>query len=624
MPHVFLSYVREDHHAVRRMAHELKQAGIDVWLDREQIRPGALWADAIREAIEAGAMFVACFSRAYGERDHSYMDEELAIATEVLGRRSADRKWFIPVLLAGGRIPDKRIGERGSLSDIQWISLDEDWQEGMNGLVDMVLGQIMPDEVGSDSEKRERQRLWKRADRMAAQLADLLSSTEDRRHAAAALEPLCARTMRPLAELEGALMDEDETVRSTSMRCLVAMGSNAAEALVRAIESPHPPIRDAALEGLRAMGPDASGVIAPLIEALRIIPEETEPLAVSHVLGAIGEAAVPALLDAMEGRDPAVVPGAARALCRMAPPAAPSVPRAKGWLGDADETLRAAAISVVVHQIENSEEVDWGDVVVPLAEALRTHRTSHAFRAFMKLGPAASAAIPTLIQVLREPVDDPIRFGNSHDLAEKALSYIGPASVPALMELIRHRQEPGEHPEAWFANLKARYDGLWALERILWNHDHQEGVTFLQKLAAEPREHIWLRAKAAAFVSGQVGQSPALMAVLANAIWPSRTRWDQVSRDAIQALAEYRDHAEEISKTLVKLLRSDASVYVKEAAVEALGEIGAPIDLVKPVLEEIGGDGESGLRGAAQKVLERLAGGDGQGSTDSSNRATPA
>ena len=52
---------------------------------------------------------------------------------------------------------------------------------------------------------------------------------------------------------------------------------------------------------------------------------------------------------------------------------------------------------------------------------------------------------------------------------------------------------------------------------------------------------------------------------------------------------------------------------------KALGEIGAPIDLVKPVLEEIGGDGESNLGRAAQKAIEKLADGDGQGSSDPSS-----
>ena len=53
-PHVFVSYVREDRRVVERLCAELKSSGVEVWLDREKIRPGERWQIAIRRAIEDG------------------------------------------------------------------------------------------------------------------------------------------------------------------------------------------------------------------------------------------------------------------------------------------------------------------------------------------------------------------------------------------------------------------------------------------------------------------------------------------------------------------------------------------------------------------------------------------
>ena len=60
--HEFISYVREDLPIVDRLADELRQNGIEVWIDRDRIAPGERWHDAIREAIRAGDLFIACFS----------------------------------------------------------------------------------------------------------------------------------------------------------------------------------------------------------------------------------------------------------------------------------------------------------------------------------------------------------------------------------------------------------------------------------------------------------------------------------------------------------------------------------------------------------------------------------
>ena len=61
--HVFISYVRENGKIVGRLAKDLREFGIEVWLDRNAIMPGQWWKDAINKAIQNGAFFIACFSK---------------------------------------------------------------------------------------------------------------------------------------------------------------------------------------------------------------------------------------------------------------------------------------------------------------------------------------------------------------------------------------------------------------------------------------------------------------------------------------------------------------------------------------------------------------------------------
>lgn len=140
MSHVFISYVRDDQSSIDRLCKELRNLGIDVWLDREEIGPGQRWKDAIRVAIEEGAHFLACFSQASITRARTYMNEELTIAVEQLRLRPQDRAWFIPVLLDDCELPRRDIGGGQSLHDLQWVSLARGWEKGIIRIAESVGG----------------------------------------------------------------------------------------------------------------------------------------------------------------------------------------------------------------------------------------------------------------------------------------------------------------------------------------------------------------------------------------------------------------------------------------------------------------------------------------------------
>jgi hypothetical protein len=61
--YAFISYVRENQDIIDRLAKNLQGLGIQIWLDRKDIKPGQWWKDSINDAIQKGAFFIACFSK---------------------------------------------------------------------------------------------------------------------------------------------------------------------------------------------------------------------------------------------------------------------------------------------------------------------------------------------------------------------------------------------------------------------------------------------------------------------------------------------------------------------------------------------------------------------------------
>ncbi len=134
----FVSYVRENIDLVDKLCADLKMRGVQIWKDRDHIPPGQRWQAAIRTAIKEGSCFLACFSKEYSEKSHSYMNEELTLAIDELRKKPTDRVWFIPILLTHCMLPDRQIGGGETLRDLQWVPLYENWDHGVDLIVQSV------------------------------------------------------------------------------------------------------------------------------------------------------------------------------------------------------------------------------------------------------------------------------------------------------------------------------------------------------------------------------------------------------------------------------------------------------------------------------------------------------
>ncbi len=151
MQHAFISYCHENKDSIDRLCQDLISHGVTVWLDRNEIHPGVQWKQAIRQAIHHGDFFIACFSKEYNNRDKTYMNEELTVAIDRLRQKPNDKIWFIPVRLNECEIPDIDIGEGETLRDLQYIDLHENWEAGVQALLNVISAEQSP----SDSEPNQ-------------------------------------------------------------------------------------------------------------------------------------------------------------------------------------------------------------------------------------------------------------------------------------------------------------------------------------------------------------------------------------------------------------------------------------------------------------------------------------
>ena len=138
MASVFVSYFREDRVLVDKLCQKLEAHNVNIWLDRKKIQPGAYWKDAIREAIEKGDFFIACFSQEINRRNKSYLYKELDLAIEIFNQLKPGRLWFIPVKLTPCKIPKIQISSNKTILDLQWVDLYADFEEGSQQIIRVI------------------------------------------------------------------------------------------------------------------------------------------------------------------------------------------------------------------------------------------------------------------------------------------------------------------------------------------------------------------------------------------------------------------------------------------------------------------------------------------------------
>jgi len=124
MAQVFISYSRRDIDVVESIVAQLEAAGIEVWLDREDIKPGKQWRKQIVEGIDTAEAFVLNLSPNSAASDNVL--KELNLAEEALD------PFILPVMLNEIKIPDEM---RYQLAGTQFIAYHLDPKRGVRDLI---------------------------------------------------------------------------------------------------------------------------------------------------------------------------------------------------------------------------------------------------------------------------------------------------------------------------------------------------------------------------------------------------------------------------------------------------------------------------------------------------------
>jgi TIR domain/SIR2-like domain len=120
---IFISYAREDEQAAQRLYSELKQRGVEPWLDKESLLPGQIWRDEISKAIRNSRYFIAILSSNSVER-RGYVQKELKEALDILDKLSQSKIFVIPVRLDECNVSHRKVNV------LHIVDLFPNWRQG--------------------------------------------------------------------------------------------------------------------------------------------------------------------------------------------------------------------------------------------------------------------------------------------------------------------------------------------------------------------------------------------------------------------------------------------------------------------------------------------------------------
>src|SRR5947208_1925847 len=118
---VFLSYASQDTVAALRICGALRNAGVEVWFDQNELVGGDAWDAKIRKQIAECALFVPVISANTQARLEGYFRLEWRLADQRTHLMSHDTPFIVPVVIDGTRDYDARVP--ASFLAVQWTRL---------------------------------------------------------------------------------------------------------------------------------------------------------------------------------------------------------------------------------------------------------------------------------------------------------------------------------------------------------------------------------------------------------------------------------------------------------------------------------------------------------------------
>ncbi len=206
-----------------------------------------------------------------------------------------------------------------------------------------------------------------------------------------------------VAKLTAQLASSERDARREAGHLLEKLGPSAKPALpalIKALEDSDKQVWANAFAAISAIGPDAADAIPALMNALdlrksndsRERDKAQKRMRAAHALASIGDAARPALIEALKADDTGLRLGAAKALGEMGERARDAIPALIENLGHNDEDLR--------NQVIDTLGLIGKDAVAPLTKSLSwpdQKLRSGSARALAAIGVGAAAAGPEIL-----------------------------------------------------------------------------------------------------------------------------------------------------------------------------------------------------------------------------------
>jgi TolB-like protein/Tfp pilus assembly protein PilF len=120
---VFLSYASEDAVAAQRIAVSLRDAGVQVWFDKSELRGGDAWDQSIRRQIKSCALFLPIISKHTHERAEGYFRLEWKLAVDRSHLITATKAFLLPVAIDDTPGDDEQVPDR--FRELQWTRLPD-------------------------------------------------------------------------------------------------------------------------------------------------------------------------------------------------------------------------------------------------------------------------------------------------------------------------------------------------------------------------------------------------------------------------------------------------------------------------------------------------------------------
>jgi DNA-binding response OmpR family regulator len=114
---VFLCHAHSDVKAVRDLNSVLDSEGVDAWLDKEKLLPGAEWELEIRKAVRESDVVIVCLSKNFNQA--GFRQKEVRIALDAAMEKPEGEIFIIPARLEECESPE-------NLSRWQWVDLFEE------------------------------------------------------------------------------------------------------------------------------------------------------------------------------------------------------------------------------------------------------------------------------------------------------------------------------------------------------------------------------------------------------------------------------------------------------------------------------------------------------------------